>query len=334
MTTLSRISTARGTPPSEPAPPSSAYWEVGGHPNFLLSVDERVIAAREMLTQIADTSLTVLLCGERGVGKEVLARGIHDLSSRVEEPYVALNAYAVPKSALARELFGGTGGGKLAAVEGGTLYIHGLELLPDDVQMRLVEWKRQATREGELDPRLVLSCEQPSLQSDALEQLERVWAAVGGAVKIDIPPLRDRPEDVPLLANHILQKYGSFYNSRIRVLRSSFVRFLQGYRWPGNSRELERVVRRFLVIEDEEAIREELGSKRGDPSGFEELVDELVDSGLPLKQMVARATARVEAKAIERALAEAKWNKKRAAADLGISYKSLLNKVKQYEIEG
>lgn len=328
MTTLRNLSPA----PLErlPEPPTSSYWEIGGHPNFLLSVDERVMAARDRLSQVADTSLTVLLCGERGVGKEVLARGIHDLSSRSALPLASLNCYAIPKASIARELFGAGDGGKLEAVGGGTLYIHGIELIPDDLQARLLEWKRRANDRGD-EPRLVLSCEQPSLGSAELATMEKKWGDVGGAVRIEIPPLRDRPEDVPLLSNHILQKYGGFYGSKIKVLRSSFVRFLQGYRWPGNLRELERVVRRFLVIEDEEAIRDELGSKRGPGAATD---DELLDSGLSLKEMAAQAVARVESRAIERALGRAKWNKKRAASDLGISYKSLLNKVRDYGIEG
>ncbi|MBW3660058.1 MAG: sigma 54-interacting transcriptional regulator [Gemmatimonadetes bacterium] len=312
-----------------PDPPASAYWEIGGHPNFLLSVDERVIAARERLGQVADTSLTVVLCGERGVGKEILARGIHDLSSRASRPLASLNCYAIPSAAIERELFDGGDGGKLEAVGGGTLYIHGIESLPAELSERLREWKRQRAADGS-EPRFVLSCEQPSLGNSALDKLEKEWGAVGGAVRIEVPPLRDRPEDVPLLANHILQKYGTFYGSKIRVLRTGFVKFLQGYRWPGNVRELERVIRRFLVIEDEETIREELGSKKG-PGGSTD--EEILDSGLPLKQMVARVVARIESQAIERALQAAKWNKKRAAADLEISYKSLLNKVKRYEIE-
>lgn len=312
-----------------PDPPASTYWEIGGHPNFLLSVDERVMAVREKLGQVADTSLTVLLCGERGVGKEVLARGIHDLSGRASRSQVSLNCYAIPNAALERELFNGGNGGKLESVGGGTLYIHGVESLADGLAERLLEWKRRRTTDGS-EPRFVLSCEQPSLGHSALEKMEKAWGDVGGAVRVEIPPLRDRPEDVPLLANHILQKYGTFYGSKIRVLRTGFVKFLQGYRWPGNVRELERVIRRFLVIEDEETIREELGSKRG-PGGATD--EELLDSGLPLKEMVSHAVARIESQAIERALQAAKWNKKRAAADLEISYKSLLNKVKQYEIE-
>lgn len=316
---------ADGSPDS----PASAYWEIGGHPNFLLSVDERVISARERLGQVADTSLTAILCGERGVGKEILARGIHDLSSRSSRPLVSLNCYAIPKAALERELFNGGNGGKLESVGGGTLYVHGVESLPDELSGRLRDWKLRGASDGS-EARFIFSCEQPSLGHAQLDELEKAWAATGGAVRIEVPPLRDRPEDIPLLANHILQKYGTFYGSKIRVLRTGFVKFLQGYRWPGNVRELERVIRRFLVIEDEETIREELGSKRG-PGGTSD--DELLESGLPLKEMTARAVARIESRAIERALQEAKWNKKRAAADLEISYKSLLNKVKQYEIE-
>lgn len=312
-------------------PPAGGYWEIGGHPNFLLSVHETVISARERLAQVADTSLTVILYGERGVGKEVLARGIHNLSSREGRSFTALNAYAVPKASIERELFGQGYDGKLAAAGEGTIYVHGVELLPPEVQQRLVEWKRDRVKTGEAGPRFILSCEQPSMTGEELEGLQRGWVAAGGAIRIEIPPLRERPEDIPLLATHILQKYGPFYGSRIRVLRRSFVRFLQLYRWPGNTRELERVIRRFLVIEDEEAIRVELGSKQG-PT--EEYDDEAAEAGAPLKTLVARAVARVERREITRALERARWNKKRAAADLGISYKSLLNKVKDYEIEG
>jgi DNA-binding NtrC family response regulator len=265
------------------------------------------------------------------VGKEVLARGIHNMSTRRDGPLVALNAYAVPKAAIARELFGTNGQtGKLQAAGAGTLLIHGVELLPEDVRTRLLDWKRRLVREAGAEPRYILSYEHPSLVNEELVALERGWAAAGGAVRVDIPPLRDRREDIPLLANHVLQKYAPFYGSRIRVLRSSFVRFLQGYRWPGNTRELERIIRRYLVIEDEDAIRAELGSKSG-PGMLEE--EELLDSGARLRDIVARTVARVEARAIDSALQRTRWNKKRAAAELGISYKSLLNKIHQYRLE-
>lgn len=306
------------------------YWEVGGHPNFLLSVDERVISARERLSQVADTSLTVLLCGERGVGKEMVARGIHELSSRKEKPFVTLNGYAIPRASIERELFEGGFAGKVGAAEDGTLYLHGVELLTREVRDRLVNWKRERVEGSGPEPRLILSCEQPSLDNDSLAALERAWSPAGGVVRIEIPPLRDRAEDVPLLANHILQKYGPFYGSRIRTLRSGFLRFLQSYRWPGNGRELERVIRRFLVVEDEEAIREELSSKQ--PSQ-DAPVDEMLESGTGLKDIVAREVARVESRAVSYALRRARWNKKRAAADLGVSYKTLLNKIKDHEIE-
>jgi DNA-binding NtrC family response regulator len=319
-----------------PAPASttpdagSAYWEIGGHPNFLLSVDERVVAARDLLAQVADTSITVLLGGERGVGKEVLARGIHNLSSRADHPFVSLNAYAVPKASIARELFGSGTEGKLDTVGPGSVFIHGLELLPEEIRARLLEWKRRPASNGRAEPRFILSYEHPSLSRDQVSALERAWSTAGGAVRVEIPPLRDRREDISLLANHVLQKYAPFYGSRIRVLRSSFVRFLQGYRWPGNTRELERVIRRYLVIEDEESIRGELGSKQGAGPVEEE---ELLESGVPLKEIVSRSVARVEARAITAALQRTRWNKKRAATELGISYKSLLNKIHQYRLE-
>ena len=323
---LSQLMTDPGT---EVLP--SSYWEIGAHPNYLLSVDEEVIAARERLAQVADTSLTVILYGERGVGKEVLAHGIHALSTRQSRPFASLNAYAVPRPAIERELFGNGYGGKLEGAEDGTLHVHGIELIEPAVRQALADWVRDRVRSGEQAPRMILSCEAPSMEGEALESLQRMWVGAGGAVRIEIPPLRRRPEDIPLLAAHIVQKYGSFYGSKIRVLRGSFLRFLQAYTWPGNTRELERVLRRFLVIEDEELIRNELGGKGAQVDDIED--DDPNASGGPLKQRVARAVAKVESREIARALERARWNKKRAAADLGISYKSLLNKIKDYAIE-
>ena len=312
----------------------SGYWEVGAHPNYLLSVHEEVIAARERLSQVADTSLTVILYGERGVGKEVLAHGIHNLSTRQTRSFTALNVYAVPRNALERELFGnGYGdarGGKIETAEDGTLYVHGVELLEPAVRQRLADWVRERVRSAESAPRMILSCEAPSMEREDLESLQRMWVGAGGAVRVEIPPLRQRPEDIPLLATHIVQKYGPFYGSKIRVLRGSFLKFLQSYQWPGNTRELERVLRRFLVIEDEEVIRGELGGKG---NVTDEIEDEPGAPGTSLKATVARAVAKVESREIARALERARWNKKRAAGDLGISYKSLLNKIKDYEIE-
>ncbi|MCK5439007.1 MAG: sigma-54-dependent Fis family transcriptional regulator [Gemmatimonadetes bacterium] len=316
-------------PDLPPESVASDYWEIGAHPNYLLSVNEDVVGARDRLSQVSDTSLTVILYGERGVGKEVLAHGVHSLSSRAEKSFTALNAYAVPRASIDRELFGNGYGGKLDSGEDGTMYIHGIESLPQEIRERLVEWKRDREKTSEPSARIILSCEAPSMNADGLSDLERMWAPAGGAVRVEIPPLRERPEDIPLLATHIVQKYGPFYGSSIRVLRGSFLRFLQAYQWPGNTRELERVLRRFLVIEDEEVIRAELGSKQPVQDSF----DDETETGGSLKAMVARAVSRVESREIARALERARWNKKRAAADLGISYKSLLNKIKQYEIE-
>ncbi|MDX1624436.1 MAG: sigma 54-interacting transcriptional regulator [Gemmatimonadota bacterium] len=316
-------------------PASTSYWEIGGHPDFLVSVDERVVDVRERLERLADTSVTIILVGEKGVGKEVLAHRIHNLSRRRDRPMISFNAYAIPRSALARELFDRHPSGKLWRVEDGTLYLHGIELLPDHLRLRLLEWyEEHPSGEDGPGPRFVLSSEQPSLPENELEAFETAWNdRTGGAVRIDIPPLRDRVDDIPLLAHHILNKYASFYGSRIETLRSSFVTLLQSYAWPGNVRELERVIRRYLVVEDEETVRRELRNKQPQVEGTP-IGDFLLEPGTPLKTMVDRASAVLETRAIERALHRAKWNKKEAAAELDVSYKTLLNKIKEYGIEG
>jgi len=339
---------------------STSYWEEGAQPDFLLSVNDRMLQIRERLLEVADTRVPVVLCGEKGLGKEALARTLHRWSTRVAGPFVRVNCQTVPAAKLSGELFGPANGGEGEEVRGaegaessvdpferarrGTLYLSGIETFDAGLRGRLASALIRLENESPDEaPRLVLSTESDSGVSGEAggeprpEGVRRdVLAGIlgnGSALVVALPPLRARPEDIGLLAQHLLQLHSPFYSSRIKQVRSSLIDLFKQYSWPGNVRELERVIRRFLVLEDESAIRRELEEKMRQGKGNGETVASELSQGLKLHEIGRLAAQKAEARAIRRVLEQTRWNKKAAAQELGVSYKSLLNKVRDYRLD-
>ncbi|MFN2432471.1 MAG: sigma-54-dependent transcriptional regulator [Gemmatimonadota bacterium] len=321
----------------------STPWEDGSHPDFLLSVNDRMLQVRQKLLEVAETRVTVVLRGEAGLGKEVLAHGLHRWSPRAGGPFVRVHCDAVSSAQLGGELFGFPLNGSLAPARetqpassvtpfdrarAGTLYLRNVEALTRELGSRLAA--ELARREPDAErPRLVVSVEGPP-QAATAELLESLLAG-GAGVVVELPALRERPEDIGLLAQHLLQLHAPSYSTRIRQVRASLVELFKQHRWPGNVRELERVIRRFLVLEDETAIRRELEEKMRAGNGCAET--EEFPPGMKLSEIGRLAAQRAEAHAIRRVLERTRWNKKAAAAELGVSYKSLLNKVRDYRLD-
>jgi DNA-binding NtrC family response regulator len=304
------------------------YRDEAASPDYLLSVNDRMLQVRERLLELAQTGCPVVLCGEQGLGKESLAQSIHRWSPRSAGPFVRASAQLLANGG-GEDADGENGGHPLRRALSGTLYLSNAEALGPDARARLASQLSalEAERPGRA-PRLVVSVESPAADApDAVAGL-----LPGESVALELPPLRDRPEDIGLLAQHLLQVYGAFHTTRIKQLRSSLVDLFKQYAWPGNVRELERVIRRFLVLEDESAIRRELEAKIRTHQ-VEAADGEDYPPGTPLAEIGRRAAQRAEARAIRRALERTRWNKKAAAHDLGVSYKSLLNKVRDYRLD-
>jgi two-component system, NtrC family, response regulator AtoC len=314
---------------------ATSYWEEGAHPDFLLSVNDRVLQIRDKLMEVAPTRVPVVLNGEKGLGKEALAHTLHQLSARSSAPFVRVNCYVVPRAQLAGELFGHSPEAETPFDRGrrGTVFVNGIETFSPDVCERFAAILTQLDG-GPPDesPRLVFSSEAPD-HDGAVKKLLRNVVEDRAGVPVTLPPLRSRPEDIGLLAQHIMQLYSPFYSSKIKQLRASLIDLFKLYSWPGNVRELERVIRRFLVLEDESAIRRELEEKiwhRQSRNGHE---TEDLPEGMKLAEISKLAAQKAEARAIQRVLVRTRWNKKAAALELGVSYKSLLNKVRDYRLD-
>ena len=308
----------------------------------------------QQIQRIAATDSTALLLGESGTGKELFARAIHHLSNRREQPFVALNCAAIPEGLVENELFGhergaftGAGArkvGKMDLAHHGTLFLDEIGELPLSIQAKLLRVleERQFERVGgtqliEVDVRIVVATNR-DLQKLMQEKLfrEDLYFRIS-AVPITIPALRDRGNDVLLLADYFLDKFSREFAKPGLELSSDAKQRLLEYRWPGNVRELQNTLERAVILADGLAIRADglqLPSPKPDagtvPQGM--LPEKFSWEG-SLEQVTQRAAGHVERVLLESILRDCQWNKTRAAERLGVSPKTLLAKIRAAGLE-
>ncbi len=308
----------------------------------------------QQIQRIAATDSTALLLGESGTGKELFARAIHHLSNRREQPFVALNCAAIPEGLVENELFGhergaftGAGArkvGKMDLAHHGTLFLDEIGELPLAIQAKLLRVleERRFERVGgtqliEVDVRIVVATNRDlqKLMQDKLFR-EDLYFRIS-AVPITIPALRDRGNDVLMLAEYFLEKFSrEFAKPGLELSPDAKQRLLE-YRWPGNVRELQNTLERAVILADGLTIRAnglQLLSPKPD-------VQTLPDGMLPekfswdgsLEEVTQRATGHVERVLLESTLRDCQWNKTRAAERLGVSPKTLLAKIRAVGLE-
>ena len=310
--------------------------------------------ATSMTQRVAATDSTVLLLGESGTGKELFARAIHHLSSRAEQAFVALNCAAIPEGLVENELFGhergaftGAGARKMGKVElahRGTLFLDEIGELPPAAQSKLLRVLEErkfervgGTQEIEANVRIVTATNK-DLHTAVAEKTfrEDLYFRIS-AVPITIPPLRERGDDVLLLAEHFLERFKREFRKPGLKLTSEARGRLRAYRWPGNVRELQNTIERAAILANGAEIdAEELQLPAARPAP-EEMPEGMLEERFlwegPLEEVSQRAVAHVERFKIQNALREAKWNKTRAAEKLGVSYKTLLTKIRGLGLE-
>ena len=308
----------------------------------------------QQIQRIAATDSTALLLGESGTGKELFARAIHHLSNRREQPFVALNCAAIPEGLVENELFGhergaftGAGArkvGKMDLAHHGTLFLDEIGELPLAIQAKLLRVldERRFERVGgtqllEVDVRIVVATNR-DLQKLMQEKLfrEDLYFRIS-AVPITIPALRDRGNDVLLLADYFLNKFSREFAKPGLELSSDAKQRLLEYRWPGNVRELQNTLERAVILADGLAIRAnglQLPSLKPDlesmPGGM--LPEKFIWEG-SLEEVTQRAAGHVERVLLESTLRDCQWNKTRAAERLGVSPKTLLAKIRAAGLE-
>jgi len=316
----------------------------------LIGNSQSIRNIKELIKIVANTALSVIIYGETGVGKEVVARELHRLSDRRGKRFVKVNCAALPSELLESELFGYEKGaftgatrfkpGKFEIASDGIIFLDEIGDIPLHLQAKLLhvlqsgEFSRLGGHDVKVDT-WVITATNHDLERDLSEGRfrEDLYYRLN-IIKIDVPPLRERKEDIPLLIEYFITKYRSELDiSESFTIDSQMMDYFLKYDWPGNVRELANTIQRLMVLDDKDELIQKMFSK---PYGTE-LKGGLMDSDsegesdaeevVPLKLLKANAEKYIEKKVIAHALNITGGNKVKAAKILNISYKALFYKM-------
>ncbi|MCJ7507473.1 MAG: sigma-54 dependent transcriptional regulator [candidate division Zixibacteria bacterium] len=310
-----------------------------------------MLQIRSIVEQVADSELTVLIRGNSGTGKEIVARLLHSLSSRKNEPFIKVNCAAIPRELLEAELFGYEKGaftgahktkpGRFEIASKGTIFLDEIGDMPLELQSKLLQVLEQCEfmRVGgiktiRVDVRIVCATNRDLEQALKRKALREDLFYRLNEVTITLPLLKDRKSDIPLLMEHFLQKYNSLYNKKYGQISASNMKLIQEHDWPGNVRQLENLIKQVVVRGDEEIIHEIIKSTPSERNA-EVILEEknsVQKETFSLKEKVATTITKEEKKLIAEVLNKTNWNRRRAAELLEISYRSLLYKIKEYQL--
>lgn len=298
---------------------------------------------REGVPKIARTDVPVLLHGESGTGKGTLAQLIHFSSSPSEGPFIRVNCPSIPPSPAAGDLFedlkesyshgdscGSNGSGSRW---GGTVLLDEVGELPPAIQAKLLRMLRDEEPSRVRDPNgnrvqvRVLCTTNRSLEREVQNgNFRGDLFYLLNVVSFRVPPLRERKEDIPSLADHFVRLYSDRFTSPAPPLNDPLLEMLVEHDWPGNIRELENVMKRYVILGTPESIMTMKRSMAAEAQAFSFDVPE--NGSVHLKELKRQAIRELEAKVISRVLRESRWNRKQAARTLNISYRSLLGKLR------
>jgi len=319
---------------------------------------ESMVRVKGIIEQVADSELSVLIRGESGTGKEIAARSLHALSSRKDQPFVKVNCAAIPRDLLEAELFGYDKGaftgahknkqGRFELAHKGTIFLDEIGDMPMELQSKMLQVLEQQefVRIGgihnvHVDVRIICATNKNLEQAIGEQAFRDDLFYRLNEITIFLPSLRERPEDMQLLVNHFLEKYNKLYGKEQPSLSAEIMNQLIGFDWPGNVRQVENMIKQVVVRGDELIIAELIASassqlpRQAVPQSAplaSTALDESGESGYSLKNKVGRTVATEEKRLISEVLTKTNWNRRKAAELLQISYRSLLYKIKDYNL--
>jgi len=305
---------------------------------------------RGVIGQVAETDVTVLIQGESGTGKEVVARTLHEASPRARQPFVKVNCAALPEQLLESELFGYERGaftgassrkpGKFEVAGAGTIFLDEIGEMSPALQAKLLQVLQDASfsrlggnEEIRAEARVLCATHRRLEEMVADGSFREDLFYRLNVVNIAIPPLRERRDELEALVTLFLERYSLQYERAKPVLSESFQQALARYPFPGNVRELENMIKQIVVLGNEDAVLRRLqGSQQ--PQDAQRLADviqelEAAAGQLPLREVGRRAALEAERQVISWTLQRTHWNRKEAARLLGVSYKTLLQKIRE-----
>ena len=335
----------------------------------IIGVSKNIHRIKELIGQVADTGLNTVVYGETGVGKELVVQSLYQKSNRVGKPFVKVNCAALPDTLLESEMFGYEQGaftgaerrkrGKFEQANGGLLFLDEIGDMSLSLQAKLLH----VLQGGDFSPlgseknvkmgAWIITATNRELEDDMVNGKfrEDLYYRLS-TIKIHIEPLRNRPEDIPHLIDHYVKTYTAQFEGKQLVTPSrETIEKLTAYHWPGNVRELQNVLKRFMILGSSQDNLDEMLIENGIRPQADGLPistgqflssTELLDfdkndppdlSSLSLKKIKKKAIVRVEREIISYVLKKTGWNRSKATKILDISYKTLLYKIKNLEIE-
>lgn len=300
----------------------------------LVGSSQAMKRVRQLIAKVAPTQSTVLILGETGSGKELVARAVHQQSLRAAMPLVAVNCGALPENLIESELFGHRKGaftgadehrvGLFEMADGGTLFLDEIGELPKAMQAKLLrvlesgEIRRVGDNESrQVDVRIICATHRNLIEMVEQDEFREDLMYRINTFEIRIPPLRERPSDIPELAEHLYRRFRPEVGAKQRLFREDAIEALCDHVWPGNVRELANVIEHATIVSD------------GPPITAEDLPSHFPSRALRQMSLGPRTLRELEAMAIEEALNRHDGNKNAAADELGISLKTLYNKLNQ-----
>lgn len=299
-------------------------------------------AIRQKLEKVASSGVPILIRGDSGTGKGVVARYAHNFCSTPETPFVKVNCAAIPGTLLESELFGYEKGaftgayaakpGRVEMADGGTLFLDGIDEIDMSLQAKLLQLLQDgqfARIGGQEDKRVtlhIISATNRQLEAEITDGRFRqdLFYRIN-VINIQLPALRARANDIPALAGYFMELHQARHNVHARPLSPVLIQMLERHSWPGNIRELENLIERYVILGSEDAISTEL-VKRTQTNA---VLDIPVNGQIHLKKVTRQAVQELERKIILGVLEANRWNRKQTASALKISYRALLYKIRR-----
>jgi len=313
----------------------------------MIGISREMAKVFATIKKVADTPANILILGESGTGKELVARAIHDNSSRSKMPFMAINSGGIPENLLESELFGYMKGsftgayadraGLLELAKGGTVFLDEIGELPPVLQVKLLRVVQEKTfrrigggEDIKVDVRIISATNQHLKERVRKGEFREDLYFRLNVIPIQMPPLRERKEDIPLLTKHFIEKYAREFGKEVRMISSYAMELLMGYAFPGNIRELENIIERGVAMETSNIILPENLVLSVEGENDQKSIDlNIPDQGINLNAELEK----IEKRAIEKALQKTKGVKTKAAEMLGVTNDSLKYRIEKLGVE-